>query len=164
MKPSANFLKMCAQKHAPPPSSFTMYSLVFPLSSLGWYFRAVWNAASMAAVTSTKQKDVIVICECSHSQGQASKQWENLGQKQRILALVAEVRIKGVIPISPDLCIFPWKHAKVFDLGFQVFCKSFIPTTCPLLKRLLYSLAPLLASLESVFSRPSEMLPPALKS
>ena len=38
------------------PFTFVTYISIFPLSSLGWYFRAVWNTASWAIVKWTKQR------------------------------------------------------------------------------------------------------------
>ena len=49
MRPIASFCKMCAWLHVPPPSPKS-YIPTFPPASLERYFRAIWNAASQAAV------------------------------------------------------------------------------------------------------------------
>ena len=55
MRPAANFCRMCVWLHAPPPSPLSHIPR-FPLSSLGWYFRGVWNTASWPIVKWTKQR------------------------------------------------------------------------------------------------------------
>ena len=54
-RPATNFCKMCARLRGPPPSPLRRI-LIFPLSSLGHYFRAIWNTASKAAVSGQNKK------------------------------------------------------------------------------------------------------------
>ena len=66
---------------------------------------------------------------------------------------IIEMHIKGVIPVCSDLYILPWN---------LVFCKSFVPSTFPLLQKLMYSSPP--PPPQSDFSGEPEMLSPGLKS
>ena len=116
IRPAANFCKMYAWLHAP---SSSPVGYILPLSSLGHHFRAVWNTASWAVVKWTKV--VMVTYEWSHLEGWAGESWGNSGKKE--YWSVAEVHSKGVIPVSPQKL---------------VFCTSFVPSTSPLLQKLIY--------------------------
>ena len=95
MRPAANFYKTYAWLQAPPPSPLS-HIMIFPLCSLGQSFRLVkWTKD----VTVTRKGGSV---STEETQKRSREDWPT-----------AEMPIKGVIPLSPDLCISPWKWLSV---------------------------------------------------
>ena len=131
--------------HASHPSTLGLISWYFPLFSLGWYFRAVWNSVSQAVVGWIKQKMSRSSVRTATPKGQPLSS-EGAQERNKDWP-TAEVHIQGVIPVSPDFHIFPQKL--VFYKSFSVnlvIGKPFVPTTFPLLQELIYPSSPLASS------------------
>ena len=99
--------------------------------------------ASWAVIS---DQNITILCENSHSQsGPVSPEGTQERNKEDWPS--AEMCIKGVILVSPDLYIFPWELAfcKYFSVNL-VFCKSFVPITFPFLQKLKYLSSPFTSS------------------
>ena len=125
------------------PTHFMTYILIFPLSSLGWHFRATWNPAFWAAAKWQNKR-------CHHHLWEqplprwSSEPWGNSGQKQRRLAHSWGAYQRGDsskprplhLPIETGFC-------KCFSVNLVVWKTFFFfPTTFPLLKKLIYPSLP----------------------
>ena len=146
-RPAATFCKMCAWLQAPPPS---------PPQLLSWYFSfppGLWLSGQNKRCQVTREK--------SHSQGWVREPWGNSEKNQTGLAHSwdacprsdASKPTPSHLPIETVFC-------KLFSVNL-VICTPFVPTTFPLLQKLLYpSSTPFTSSEQGL----PEMLSPRLTS
>ena len=99
------------------PFTFISYILIFPLSSLEQYFGQLLGCMQLSG-----QK----ISQSATPKGELVSP-EGTQKRNKEYWPIAEVHNKGVVPIRPDLYIFPQKL--VFcKFGFmQIFCSYYLP-------------------------------------
>ena len=100
MRPAADFYTMCAWLPGPLPLTFMTYILIFLLSSLGGNIR---NTAFWAVVSGQNKG-----CRGDNNPPKGGPlSPEGTQERNKDDLPTAEVHIKGVIPISPDIYSFP---------------------------------------------------------
>ena len=85
------------------PLHFITYTLIFPPPPL-WYFRAI-SLPAWAILFKNKKMSQSFVNEATHKGEVVSP--EETQERYKYWLQTAEVHIKGVILVSPDLCIFP---------------------------------------------------------